>query len=91
MKIDSYKLSASITHRLEVGLTGWGGGAAGKTLPGPLAPNLMDQFVKALLVIKSFASLDQPVWRGSVNPHRAPVVWLALVGAPLIIPSYYSI
>ena len=38
MKIDNYKLSASITHRLEVGLTGRGGGAAGKTLPGPLAP-----------------------------------------------------
>ena len=38
LQIDSYKLAASVTHRLEVGLTGWGGGAAGKTLPGPLAP-----------------------------------------------------
>ena len=44
--------------------------------------NLMPHFVNMLLVIKSFASLDQMVQLGSVNSHRAPAALLALVGAP---------
>ena len=55
--------------------------------------NLMHHFVNMLLVIKSFASLDQMVLLGSVNSHRAPAALLALVGAPPLcraqISSYY--
>lgn len=55
--------------------------------------NLMPHFVNMLLVIKSFASLDQMVQLGSVNSHRAPAALLALVGAPPLcraqISSYY--
>lgn len=54
--------------------------------------NLMDQFVKMSLVIKSFASLGQMVRLGSVNSHRAPAAWLAPVGAlcKAQISSYYA-
>lgn len=54
LKIDSYKLSASITHRLEVGLTGWGGGAAGKTPPGPLAPQSSGPVCQNVISDKEF-------------------------------------
>ena len=93
LQIDSYKLAASVTHRLEVGLTGWGGVLLVRHCQAHWPHNLMHHFVNRLLVIKSFASLDQMVLLGSVNSHRAPAALLALVGAPPLcraqISSYY--
>ena len=92
MKIDNYKLSASITHRLEVGLTGRGGGAAGKTLPGPLAPQSDGPVCQNVISDKEFCFSRSAGLAWLSKPSRAPGVWLARVGAPpLIIPSYYSI
>lgn len=69
-----------------------GRGRYSKTMPGPLSHNLMDQFVKMSLVIKSFASLGQMVRLGSVNSQssllRGWLRWGPLCKAQ--ISSYYA-
>lgn len=91
MQIDSYKLAASVTHRLEVGLTGWGGGAAGKTLPGPLAPQPDAPLCQHVISDKEFcfSRSDGSAWLSKLSQSSCCVAGSGGGSSSVQISSYY--